>query len=330
MANPNAANSVQPRRGMSNVVWTRSLFGEGGYIDALDKAISMPLFKLEVPESVELVWSYPALWFGIPSIGQGVIALVVATYADSSPHKSLMHNLSSPLALTTVGIVAVAAARHLQLSLQSQKLTESQYTDSGIVYLYVPVPSKPKTLILTAIAAPHLALALTKVLASPAGHEAACYYLLNWSATLIVTMSAKIAASRQRPAFILSPEEGGHRYFPQHQWFLRQPMTRFGSFPSGDAAMAGAFYFSTNHLFNSAHWNIASKCAFTLALSGRMFFHAHHALDVIFGGVTAYVVSQGIQTFLPVAQVSWHHLLLVQSSFFFINKAKSYTMKKED
>ena len=62
---------------------------EGGCVDRLDKALSMPLFTLELPVALEIAWSAPGAWFGVPVIAQGVAPLVIAGASRSAATRSL-------------------------------------------------------------------------------------------------------------------------------------------------------------------------------------------------------------------------------------------------
>ena len=55
---------------------SRGWWREGGWLDALDKSISLPLFRLELPVLFEVAWSAPGAWFGVPIVAQGVAPLV--------------------------------------------------------------------------------------------------------------------------------------------------------------------------------------------------------------------------------------------------------------
>eukprot|EP00040_Diaphanoeca_grandis_P028888 m.168112 g.168112 ORF g.168112 m.168112 type:complete len:376 (-) comp31492_c1_seq2:149-1276(-) len=303
-------------------------FGEGGAVDRFDKCISMPLFGLETNSVVELAWSIPATWYGIPMISQTVFPFVLASMVESTSSNSILQNLQTPLAGVSVGLVGVNLFRHVRLSLISQALDESDYDKEGIIHLYMPIPMNPKALVASVLLAPHIALLGLSQFASPQGFSAACYFLANWVGSLSIVMVLKLLGGRSRPAYSLDHETIGKRHFEQHQWFLRHPMTRFGSFPSGDAACAGAFFFASNQMMGGSQaWFYAAGVGFLGSLTGRMFFHAHHALDVIVGGVVAFAVSRATMAYIPPSVVGWKHVLALQSSFFVISALKKVVKK---
>jgi membrane-associated phospholipid phosphatase len=109
---------------------------EGGCVDRLDKALSMPLFTLELPVALEIAWSAPGAWFGVPVIAQGVAPLVIAGASRSAATRSLScphctataSNVFRPLFLPSLSpslSSLVAVVDHCAKDSQSVPWTES-------------------------------------------------------------------------------------------------------------------------------------------------------------------------------------------------------------
>ena len=77
------------------------------------------------------------------------------------------------------------------------------------------------------------------------------------------------------------------REFRQLQTGLNRNSTAHASFPSGDAAGAAVFAASAFLLSGKALWLLIAP----LASFGRMYFHAHHLLDVSVGVLIGFVVT---------------------------------------
>lgn len=92
------------------------------------------------------------------------------------------------------------------------------------------------------------------------------------------------------------------RHLPQNQHILRSPTTRNGSFPSGDVSGAAAL---------AASAATASAAAAPMALLwvliplssafGRVFFHAHHVIDVTCGALLGLAVPLATRAVVSVA-----------------------------
>ena len=241
------------------------------------------MFELELG-LLELPLSVPGHWFGAP-----------------------------PMALATLPIVsgAIAAWSHAMAALSASIVGSSLYfwfstlnklRDGGNMgRIYMPGGSFRYALFL---ALPHLALLLCRVF--PGGRAAvpaAAFAQIAWLLTQGVIAVLKIGAGRCRPVACNSLAErlAGdrvRRQFPQLQDFLRSPTTRHESFPSGDAA--GASSWATAAIVMGAHGAVGAPMlgwlgsigAFGSAF-GRVYFHAHHILDVLVGAALGASVTFG-------------------------------------
>lgn len=259
---------------------------EGGGLDTLDKRVSMAGFKLELPLVAETAFSVPGHWFGCPPFALFVLPLVLACVVDAPAAPAGQHLL---VATSVIAFGMLAFWTSLLLNMLGKK--ESEFGSGGIMDAYNLGLGFPGV-VLSVLIAPHLAALLTYLLGSREAHQAACFYLASWFFTQVAISFAKGRASRERPcAGSISHELlQVRRHFPQMQHML---MTRSGnsSFPSGDAA--GAAVFAAAGLLACPQEAIAAGGALFFILCallggwGRVYFHAHHVLDVVVGEAMA-------------------------------------------
>ena len=368
---------------------------EGGWLDALDKSISLPLFRLELPLALEVAWSAPGAWFGVPVVAQGVAPLVIAAVVDHCAvgARSVAWT-ASPLVRFAMApallLLVLWWGRLVKEMLAMRRAGEGGEEDfkqrRGIRAAYHVFKSKGMTLLAT-VAAPHVALALTSKLAGPSGHAAAAFYSVAWALAVMPSEMLKGLFKRQRPAYCLRGELGAtnvHRRMEQMQALLRSSETRFKSFPSGDAAGAMAFC-ASGVLITSASlfarsdflasvdalltptaptggagggasvaaagasagsalvalgFALAAKrsvlffsaCA-VLSATGRMFFHAHHFMDVAVGQLCSLGTTLALWYYTQ-GKVTWRDAAIVHAGaiLFFLaaeRRLPSAPMKKD-
>ena len=122
------------------------------------------------------------------------------------------------------------------------------------------------------------------------GYHAICFYTCAWCLAQLVCGLAKARAGRRRPVHVLSGELGRVRRTLRRTVCVGLAAGRnaIESFPSGDTAGAGVFAACLWRCAPRAGaWAVGGHpaCAlFAVAAGfGRMFFHAHHLLDVAAG-----------------------------------------------
>eukprot|EP00462_Mataza_sp_D1_P006194 CAMPEP_0175124818 /NCGR_PEP_ID=MMETSP0087-20121206/2984_1 /TAXON_ID=136419 /ORGANISM="Unknown Unknown, Strain D1" /LENGTH=364 /DNA_ID=CAMNT_0016406611 /DNA_START=308 /DNA_END=1402 /DNA_ORIENTATION=+ len=238
---------------------------EFGALDRWDKYVSMPIFRAELGGVFEHFMAVPGVWFGMPPSAWLVLPCYVAYFAVKlhSPEASQTATNESWLRFVAIPITCAWGAYYF-VKLRQDKLHHA--------YLAT------KQLILPSAFAPSLAFALL----GEVGSHAVSLTICCWIAAVQVTAMIKKTARRTRPVVALKPQlEHTKRIFPAMRTVLSHAHTAWESFPSGD--VAGAMVFThLLHLYGCGTW-----CVLLVVLSafGRLYFHAHHLLDVAAGSL---------------------------------------------
>ena len=144
-----------------------------------------------------------------------------------------------------------------------------------------------------------------------AGHA---FYICCWGLTQLPIVYIKLIAGRRRPCAV--PYRNGTggldkvkrtvvgKYMSLH---LQLGRSAIESFPSGDAAGAGAFGAALVLITGNYMWLLAT----VLGSFGRVYFHAHHLLDVVFGASVGVVVTYSLNSAIPWQTFTWMHWLTV-------------------
>ena len=85
------------------------------------------------------------------------------------------------------------------------------------------------------------------------------------------------------------------------------------SFPSGDTAGAAAW--ATTCYVITGRVEFAAVAVVAMAAFGRVFFHAHHLLDVFIGGSIGAVVVLTLDRLLGIETFTWWHFLAAHFIF---------------
>ena len=118
------------------------------------------------------------------------------------------------------------------------------------------------------------------------GYHAACFYTCAWCLAQLLCGLFKARAGRRRPIHALKRElcHVRRRLAPYVCVGLASGRNAIESFPSGDSAGGGVFAAALWRCARAPVGGAPLCWAFALAAGfGRMFFHAHHALDVAAG-----------------------------------------------
>ena len=241
------------------------------------------MFELELG-ALELPLSVPGHWFGAPPLALATMPIVSGAIGAQSN------------AMATLSAVVVGGSLYLWFS------TLNKLRDGGNMgRIYMPGGSSRYALFLLL---PHIALLLCRACGGGrAAVPAAAFAQIAWLLTQALIAVLKIGAGRCRPVAceaLAGRLAGGRvrRRFPQLQDFLRSPTVACESFPSGDAA--GASSWAAAAIVMATHgaagapvlgW-LGPSCAFGSAF-GRVYFHAHHILDVLVGAVLGASVTYG-------------------------------------
>jgi membrane-associated phospholipid phosphatase len=286
---------------MSRSIFFR--FPEGSALDRADKRVSTPLFTLEPGVAVETLWSVPAWWFGNPFTALGTVPVVLAALVDATTPASS----SSSFAI----FAALSLFASLTLWLKYLALMRREPDMYPFGYLY-SLGFRSKGLALFFFGLGHAVAGLTKFGCSRRAHEAVNYYSTCYYCSLALCGFFKELFRRERPcaeqSVLAKRLNRVQRFFPDMQSFLAAHST-YASFPSGDAT-GGAVFAVVSSMFFPLAWS--PWVLLSLCMSGRLFFHAHHLLDVLVGAGIAATVCHVIQRCLMGPAATWATMSIIQ------------------
>lgn len=120
---------------------------------------------------------------------------------------------------------------------------------------------------------------------------AIAFYVSAWFYSQSTNQALKNVFWRRRPTACscLNEDEGllAPRHFPQFKEMLLDRPDCLESFPSGDAAGAGAFGYSVMLFTGNPLWLVATLAG----CFGRVFLHVHHLLDVTVGAFLGFAAA---------------------------------------
>jgi membrane-associated phospholipid phosphatase len=239
---------------------------DGGAIDRLDKLLSAPIFSLQIGLALESICSIPGCFFGMPAFHVISPVLVACAVGECSETSDVAASLFGGTSLLLVAI--------------------------WYRVLFPPAgTSGPKKMLYSA---PTLVLApvwgcvlLRLVTTSATARGAAYFHLAAWFLSIIPVLGLKGAARRRRPVVCPKEAVGVSVAVAQSRKAL-QSIPRMlhedgnASFPSGDVAGAVSFAYPLVMCGGSAP--LAAACV-ALSAFGRVYWQAHHLLDVTCGGL---------------------------------------------
>jgi membrane-associated phospholipid phosphatase len=279
--------------------YTTSLgfFPEGSIIDNIDKQISFLIFSLDFGTLIEALLAGPfGMWFGAPLTAWTIYPILMAWLAEHHlPYSHLIENeLIDGNDYWTNSILSIRKLLNITTSTTTSDpgremliITILCFTITSMAfYSWLWNGQAVKLYLLTQkLMVPCTTLSF--VFAgrwAPIGVRTASFYLVAWVIAETVGFILKISAARRRPG----ATGGGYaeqldsirRSFPELQHILRKGESAIESFPSGDT-IGSACFASTLVVvlgYSSTFFTISLLTAFC-----RMYFHAHHLLDVIVG-----------------------------------------------
>lgn len=242
---------------------------DGGALDALDKWLSSPIFRLQLGMVVESLLSVPGCFFGMPS------TLIVAPSFLALATEAASPRLTGALAVLVLTSAALLIRwSHCLSSPEGAKAAWVFYTEKVFVL------------------APALGTVLAYTLTEDAvARAAASLYLLTWMVSILPILVLKKRTNRRRPLASEARHIGkaAARAAKTKALSTITTMLRTGdanaSFPSGDVGGAVCFAFSLWRCGGGGA-GLAILCVL-LSAFGRMYWQAHHALDVTFGALIA-------------------------------------------
>lgn len=280
-------------------------FPEGGLVDRLDKTLSRLFFHLTLPAPLEFALSFPGACFGNPLYCLGVAPVLLASAAKNAQTGDTTARI---LGSSVLAVSAGVWWRQAWVGSQAKELKD----DEGLGALSEAFG------ITGVLVCPHVTMGVIKLAGCAEGPAA--LYLTTWLVTQTVVEAIKQFFSRRRPAYVLKEElEEVPRAIKELSEAVKTESQRCLAFPSGDAAGAGAFCATLALAMPGVLSNpdvllepkvLAPLLTVTLLSPlGRMYWHAHHLLDVTVGYSCGLGVTLALHKFL---KPGWIHVPLAQ------------------
>lgn len=297
---------------------------DGDEIDLLDKALSASVFRLRLRRETEAVLSIPACLLSLPAFP--AIAPSLLIIAGAGKHSGWLliggtcAGLAAMLFLWCAGLAKERPMRQLQ---------------SPFLVLVAPVIGLTVPLLLGGEETRKL-------------HGLGCFYMFAWFAVDLPVSLAKKMFRRRRPIacdardigeeIVKAASEKGFSFLGRMLLHI-DPNT---SFPSADVAIAVSFAFPLSRCGIGAAL-FGALCTLTCAF-GRMYWQAHHLLDVLAGGllglIVCFVLDQALASVYfvdayvdcgGVCNARWWHYIVAQAAHLVANEwANSYIRPLSD
>jgi len=233
------------------------LWQELGWLDRIDKAVSRPLFALTLPLPLEAALSVPGTFFGATTSSLGFIPIAIVVAAEHAVHGTV------PTPYMLFASVAAVIVFGIHTMVCMRKLTREA------MWLH-PVGVLVLNLLLA-----YLLCGGEKAV----GWRGLVLYACTWGSSQLLSHTIKLLVARRRPCAVLRDEiQRVPRHFRLSD-HLRKGKSAIESFPSGDTAGAAAFAVIMVLITDHPGWLII----IIAAALGRVYFHAHHVLDVTAG-----------------------------------------------
>lgn len=242
-------------------------------LDRRDKYFSGPLFRARVPALIEYVWSIPGNFFGVPLFALLVAPNILAVLTDGS--KDNTH----ATVVTSILTVAVVLLWYQVL----------QGNSNAIRIFYGPI---------VGALSPIVGMIFLSLLHSDNAQQAGYFQIAAWCISVTPIGILKPLIKRPRPCCSVGSESHNDTSTTckKHLTMLPKLFERDGraSFPSGDTAGAVAIMYPFFNMDNDNYYYFGMTCI-TLSVLGRMYWKAHHLLDVIIGVIIAHACCVGLQ-----------------------------------
>eukprot|EP00980_Cylindrotheca_fusiformis_P028822 scaffold22653_cov119-Cylindrotheca_fusiformis.AAC.3 len=251
-------------------------------LDAIDKAISTPLFALRLPVAIlEFFLSLPGNFFGSCSFTLILCPSLVGIALEGGTEISRWHIL--------IGALLVCHILLWHLLLSSKKDLSNDFARR---YFYGP---------LTVALGPIVGVSLLAVSPlSTFARQMGYFQMCAWSTGVLPTAILKPLVGRERPAsWILNGDDSrlqqavGEKHIPALPRLFAKDS--YESMPSGDTAGAVGCMYLFLRSENSLLGAFGMLCI-ALSCLGRMYWMAHHFLDVCVGVLTSLVACTMLQT----------------------------------
>uniref|UniRef100_A0A7S0Y8V6 Phosphatidic acid phosphatase type 2/haloperoxidase domain-containing protein n=1 Tax=Pseudo-nitzschia delicatissima TaxID=44447 RepID=A0A7S0Y8V6_9STRA len=276
-------------------------------LDVFDKVISGFLFRLSLPPIVEAIYSVPANFFGlVPSLAIGPLWVALLALEDDSSADELQHGKilllkGITLSLTTAFLVAWALFQNGSMPLTKILARKHFY----LVAIFFNITLLSYTLLSPPSEGPYAAVSIK-------AFSHAIYLLFLWPPSILVIVILKEFSQRPRPIVLDKARDNDERWlanksFPSICHFLAKAQAN-ESFPSGDATSATIVAIVLIEINDK--YTTPAICLWALACTGRIYFLAHHVLDVLVGSMLAGVLHKmAFSMGLGIYDMVWWHPL---------------------
>ena len=263
------------------------LWVENGALDRFDKKISSLIFTLELPWLLETALTLPGSWFGATTFSLGWVGMLTAFITQYHHHPEEGDGFEGQVFLGIFVVITLAAlALHF---LVLSKKAERKYLWHHLHYY-----------LLINLFLPYFLFGKNSL-----GWRGFVFYMCIWGCTQLVSQTMKFLFARIRPCACPEyniPLSLGKRTHDLST-HLSSGMSSVESFPSGDAAGAAAFSSSMVIITGSWWWVLFAL----FGAFGRVYFHAHHVVDVVVGSGLAV----GMAVVLSVVGGGWEEFGVV-------------------
>lgn len=259
------------------------LWREGCMLDRLDKHLSRPIFHMVLPPGLEVVLTVPGGWFGCPIYTLGILPVLVA--AAGTQAANFRHIIAGPL---LVGGVCLWLRLCWESWSVGRGISKAHRLDKKWI-----------------VVLPHVAVAVA-ARGSKESSTAAALYICSWHATQLIVELTRGLTQRTRPTWALADELAQvKRAMPE--MLALGPSQEHRSFPSGDAA--GGATFASSLMIVEPRLRRLATLVLLLTGAGRVYFHAHHVLDVVVGQVLGMTVTFVLSN---CGRLDWRHIVFAQ------------------
>ena len=261
---------------------------DGSMIDRIDKRVSSPIFKLQLGRSLEWVLSVPGCFFGMPAallVSPSLIACAVGGCTNAS--------------MQSLAVLCSATVAILGVWVNFNRADTSSIKSSPPLLLFRPV---------SVIVAPALGTALAYFVAEgTVARAAGSFHIATWYAGIIPVLLLKQSTRRRRPVACEPDQISAEAVAAAKAKYLSNIPAKLrhadanASFPSGDVGGAVSVAYVLLQCGGSA---AAAVSCVLLSAFGRMYWQAHHALDVLAGAAVSLLTCVAVDAILRASSES--------------------------
>lgn len=193
----------EQRKAMTNGLWV-----EGSAVDRVDKRLSMPIFTLDLGPAVEILWTVPGMWCGVPIFANSAVPLSLALYSDTALRSTLATNVVLPISALCILYWGLGVWESFY---KVTATPDDAMFARGAIRFYSIFATQRKLLntltsIATIVGLPHLCAHLASRQGSAPAAHTVLFFCMGWLNMVWSCELLKSAFSRQRPCFCLEDQ----------------------------------------------------------------------------------------------------------------------------